>query len=272
MTIRLTFFACLVSVLGGMSQLNAQVDLYIAHVADGGGFYTEVAVHNPGNNAADCTLSTFDDQGNPLPLVYDATTADATASVHRHSRAIPAAATPASSITFTVNPFATFTTATTGAGGANGAVLQGGAIVSCNNPVIGGATYWLTNSAGDIVTGIGVPAAAPTTFFRVVGGNYNTAFAIFNSSNTIAGVTVEAFDDTGANSYGPTILEIDPNGHYAFNANASDVNLGLPSNFSGTFRLNSGQQFVGLGFGVQATNTNPAGYVLYTLPAVSSTN
>lgn len=268
---RVTFVACAVSALCGAPRLVAQ-DLFIAHVADGGGFYTEVAFHNPGNNAADCTLSTFDDQGNPLALVYDATAADATASVHRHSRAIRAAATPVSSITFTVNPFATFTTATTGAGGANGEVLQGGAIVSCNNPVIGGATYWLRDSNGDIVTGIGVPAAAPTTFFRVVGGNYDTAFAIFNPSNSIAGVTIEAFDDTGANSYGPTTIEIDPNGHYAFNANASDVNLNLPLDFSGSFRLNGGQQFVALGFGVQFTSTNEAGYVLYTLPAVNSTN
>lgn len=273
MTVRfhVTLISCLASFLGGAPRLAAQNDLYIAHVADGGGFFTQVAVHNPGVNPADCTFSTFDDQGNPLGLVY-ATAASVAASIRHHSHPIAAAATPANSITFTVDPYATVTTETTGDGGADGAVLQGGAVLSCSSPVIGGATYWLTNSAGDIVTGIGVPAASPTTFFRVVGGNQNTAFAVFNLSNSIADVTIEAFDDTGANSYGPTVLEIDPNGHYAFNANAPDVNLNLPANFSGSFRLNSAQQFVALGFGVQPTNTNEAGYVLYTLPAVNSTN
>ena len=273
MTVRfhVTFIACLVLALGGTSPLRAQVDLYIAHVADGGGYFTQVSVHNPGgNNAANCTFSTFDDQGNPLDLVYDATAADATASVHRRSGAIPADATPASSLKFSVIPFATFTTETNGAGGANGAILQGGAELSCDNTVIGGATYWLTTSAGEIVTGIGVPAtASSTTFFRAIGGNYNTAFAIFNSTNSTNFVTIEAFDDTGANSYGPTSVGIDANGHYAFNANASDVNLGLPSDFSGSFRLNSGQGFVAIALGVQSTTTNEAGYVLFTIPTQS---
>ena len=111
-----------------------------------------------------------------------------------------------------------------------------------------------------------MPAASPTTYFRAVGGNYNTGFAIYNTSNQIGGVTVEAFDDTGENSYGPTTIEIDPNGHYAFNANASDVNLGLPADFSGSFRLNSGQQFVAVALGVQSTTTNEAGFTLYTIP------
>lgn len=79
-------------------------------------------------------------------------------------------------------------------------------------------------------------------------------------------MTVEAFDDTGANEYGPVTLVINPNGHYAFNANKV---LTLPSGFSGSFRLNSAQQFVALALGVQSTTTNVAGYVLYTIPSLS---
>lgn len=282
MKVRLTLVACLVFVLGGAPRLAAQVDLYIAHVADGpvpGGFnyLTQVSVHNPGINAASCTFSTFDGQGNPLDLVYDATAADSTppvwdyshakASVPHRSHPVPAAtAAPASSVKFTVNPLATFTTETTGAGGANGELLQGGAELSCDNTVIGGVTYWLT-SGSEFVTGIGVPAASPTTFFRAVGGNYNTAFAVYNTSNQIGGVTVEAFDDTGANEYGPVTLVIDPNGHYAFNA--YQVLTTLPTDFSGSFRLNSGQQFVAVALGVQSTTANEAGYVLYTIPSLS---
>jgi len=268
MKVRLTLLAGLVSVLGGAAQLRAQVNLYIAHVADGAGWFSAVAVHNPDfNNTAKCTFSTFDDQGNPLDLVYDATGADSTASVRHRSHAIPAAtAAPASSVQFTVNPGGTFTTETTGAGGPNGGLLQGGAELSCNGTVIGGVTYWLTNSAGEIITGIGVPATSPSTYFRAVGGNYNTGFAIYNTSTSTNFVTIEAFDDTGANSYGPTSVGIDPGGHYAFNANASDVNLGLPADFSGSFRLNSGQQFVAVALGVQSTTTNEAGFTLYTIP------
>jgi hypothetical protein len=270
MTVRfhVTFVACFASLLGGTPRLAAQVDLFIAHVADGGGFFTQVSVHNPGINTAACTFSTFDGQGNPLDLVYDATPADSTASVHHRSRAIPAAtAVPASSVQFNVDPLGTFTTETAGVGDGKGNVLQGGAELSCNNTVIGGATYWLTSSEGEFVTGIGVPAASPTTFFRAVGGNENTAFAVYNLSTDIGGVTVEAFDDTGANSYGPVTLEIDPNGHYAFNANT--VLTTLPSGFSGSFRLNSGQQFVAVALGVQSTTANEAGYVLYTIPSLS---
>lgn len=174
--------------------------------------------------------------------MYDPTTADSTASVRHRSRAVPAAVTaPASSVQFSVNPFATFTTQTTGAGGANGELLQGGAELNCDSFMIGGATYWLT-SGSDFVTGIGVPAASPTTFFRVVGGNDDTAFAVVNATANILIVAVEAFDDTGDNEYGPVNLEIAANGHYAFNANV--VLTTLPTDFSGSFELNGGgQQF-----------------------------
>jgi len=264
--LHLTFPVCLACVLAAAPELAAQNQLsYIAHVADGGGFFTQVSVHNPGFNAADCTFSTFDDQGNALDLVYDTAAAASRASLGHRSHAIPAAITSASSVSFTVNPLATFTTATTGAGGTNGEVLQGGAALSCNNTVIGGATYWLT-SGSEFVTGIGVPAVSPTTFFRAAGGNYNTAFAIYNTSTSTNFVTIEAFDDTGANEYGPSSVGIEPGGHYAFNANASDVNLGLPSDFSGSFKLNSGQQFVAIALGVQSTTTNEAGFTLYTIP------
>jgi hypothetical protein len=158
-------------VLGGASQLRAQFDLYVAHVADGGGYFTQVSVHNPGINTAACTFSTFDGQGNPLNLVYGTAAANSTAAVHHRSHAIPAAtAAPASSVQFSVDPLGTFTMETTGAGGPNGEILQGGAALSCDNTVIGGATYWLTASGGEYITGIGVPAASPTTFFRAVGG------------------------------------------------------------------------------------------------------
>jgi len=270
MTVRfhVTFVVCFASLLGGTRRLAAQVDLFIAHVADGGGFFTQVSVHNPGINTAACTFSTFDGQGNPLDLVYDATAADSTALVRHRSRAIPAStAAPASSVKFSVDPLATFTTETTGAGGPNGEVLQGGAELSCDNTVIGGVTYWLTTTEGELITGIGVPAASPTTFFRAVGGNYNTGFAVYNTSNQLGGPTVEAFDDTGANEYGPVSLVIDPNGHYAFNA--YQVLTTLPKDFSGSFRLNSGQPFVAVALGVQNTTANEAGFVLYTIPSLS---
>ena len=265
--VHFAFAVCLASLLAGAVRLGAQVDLYIAHVADGGGYFSEVSVHNPGNNTAACTFSTFDGQGNPLDLVYDAVAPDSSAAVRRRLHAVPAAVSaPSSSIQFSVDPLATYTVDTNGAGGPNGEILQGGAELSCNNTVVGGVTYWLTTSAGEIITGIGVPAASPTTYFRAVGGNYNTGFAIYNTSTSTNFVTIEAFDDTGANSYGPSSVGIDPGGHYAFNANASDVNLGLPSDFTGSFRLNSGQQFVAVALGVQSTTTNEAGFTLYTLP------
>ena len=117
MTVRfhITCVACLVLVLGGASQLRAQFDLYVAHVADGGGYFTQVSVHNPGINTAACTFSTFDGQGNPLNLVYGTAAANSTAAVHHRSHAIPAAtAAPASSVQFSVDPLGTFTMETTG--------------------------------------------------------------------------------------------------------------------------------------------------------------
>jgi len=50
----------------------------------------------------------------------------------------------------------------------------------------------------------------------------------------------------------------------------ADFRLPVPTDT--TPSMHSGQQFVALGSGVQFTRTNEAGYVLYTLPAVSSTN
>jgi hypothetical protein len=271
MTVRfhITFVACLVFALGGAPQLRAQFDLYIAHVADGGGWFSQLSVNNPNlSSPVACTFTTFDGQGNPLALGYSSTKPGAAPAARTHPRAKAETSLAVDSVTLSIPPGGTATVQTSGDGDGTANPLQGGAELNCSALVIGGVTYWYT-IGGDLVTGIGVPATDTTTVFRAVGGNENTAFAVYNPSTNQLSLTVEAFDATGANSYGPVNLEIDPNGHYAFNANT--VLTTLPSGFYGSFRFTSGgQQFVPLALGVAITSTNAAGYVLYTIPSSPS--
>ena len=270
MTVRfhITFVACLASFLGGAPRLSAQFDLYIAHVADGAGWFSEVAVGNPGTSTVTCTFTTFDGQGNPLALGYILANPGAAPTARTRSRAKAATSLPVDSVSLSIPAGGTASLKTSGAGDGTANPLQGGAELNCSALVIGGVTYWYT-IGGDLVTGIGVPATDTTTVFRAVGGNENTAFSVYNPSTNLLNLNVEAYDDTGANLYGPVSLLIDPNGHYAFNANA--VLTTLPSGFYGSFRFtSSGQQFVPLALGVAITSTNAAGYVLYTIPSSTS--
>jgi hypothetical protein len=268
MTVRfhIPFVACLASFLGGAPRLSAQFDLYVAHVADGAGYFSQVSVYNPGSSAVTCTFTTFDDQGNLLDLVYASDPGAAAAFRRKHSGAKPAATAPESSVSIPVPAGGTTQVETSGDGKGN--VLQGAAELNCSAFVIGGVTYWYT-VGGDLVTGIGVPAANTTTEFRVDGGNEHTAFAIYNPSQAnILNLNVEAYDDTGENQFGPVDLEIDPNGHYAFNANT--VLTTLPSGFYGSFQLTTnGQQFVPLALGVATTAGNAGGFLLYTIASFS---
>jgi hypothetical protein len=275
MTVRLhvTFVACLASLLGGATRLSAQFDTFIAHMADGGGFFSEISVYNPGTSGVSCTFSTFDDGGGPLDLVYAATSIGSAPSFRAHSALSYRAHTKAtsssqSSVPFTVPAGGTATFQTTGEGDGSSTALAGGAELNCSNLVIGGVTYWLTDGS-ELVTGIGVPATNTTTAFRVDGGNADTGFAFYNPSQVNElHLTVEAYDgDTGA-LIDSVDLTIPPNGHFAFNAQTQMPNL--PSDFYGSFRVPSnGQQFVPLALGVANTKANSAGFLIYSLPTLS---
>jgi hypothetical protein len=268
---RITCVACLVFALGGAPQLRAQFDLYIAHVADGAGFFSQISVNNPnGNSDVTCTFSTFDGHGNPLNLVYASDPRAAAAFRRTHAGTKPAATAPQSSVAIDVPAGGTTQVETSGDGDGMGNVLQGGAELNCSGFVIGGVTYWYT-IGGDLVTGIGVPATDTTTAFRVDGGNEHTAFAFYNPSqvNTLQ-VSVQAYDGATGNLVDQVLFMILPNGHYAFNA--TDALRALPSPFFGSFRVPpNGQQFVPLALGVANTSANAAGYVLFTTPSLSGT-
>lgn len=268
MKVRLTFVSCFVFLLGGVPQVKAQFDLYIAHIADGAGWFSEIAVNNPGSSTVACTFSTFDDQGNPLALGYGSNPAAPTARAHPAAKAATSLAVD--SVSLSIQPGTTTSLDTSGAGDGSANPLEGAAELNCSAFVIGGVTYWLT-SGSDVVTGIGVPAANTTTAFWVDGGNASTAFAIYNPSQVnILSLSVEALDGATGNLDSSISIEIPANGHYAFNA----VNElpSLPSNFFGSFHLStSGQQFVPLALGVATTNANVAGYELFTLPSFSGT-
>jgi len=271
----IVFAACLASVLGGASRLSAQFDTYIAHVADGGGFFSEISVNNPGTSDVSCTFSTFDDAGNPLELVYGATSTGSAPLFRAHSalssRAHAKAATSSaqSSVPFTVPAGGTATFQTTGQGDGSSTAVSGGAELNCSAFVIGGVTYWLTDGSGELVTGIGVPATNTTTAFQVDGGNASTGFAFFNPSqiNQLK-LTVEAFDGGTGSMVDSVDLTIAANGHFAFNAQTQMSNL--PSDFYGSFSVPSnGQQFVPLALGVADTKANSAGFLIYLVPSFS---
>jgi hypothetical protein len=234
MTVRfhITFVACLASLLGGASRLSAQFDTYIAHVADGGGFFSQISVNNPGTSDVSCTFSTYDDAGSPLELVYGTTSVGSAPLFRAHSalssRAHAKAATSSaqSSVPFTVPAGGTATFQTTGQGDGSSTALAGGAELNCSAFVIGGVTYWLTDGSGELVTGIGVPATNTTTAFQVDGGNASTGFAFFNPSqiNQLK-LTVEAFDGDTGKMVDSVDLTINANGHFAFNAQTQMSNL-----------------------------------------------
>ncbi len=263
---RTTFAACLLFLLGGAPRLSAQFDLFVAQIADGAGFFSEISVHNPGPSDTSCTFSTFDDGGNPLALIYDSGTASPASLRTRHHAVKAAATSPVSSVNFTVPAEGTTTLDTSGLGDGGTTALIGGAELNCASFVIGGVTYWLT-SGSEMVTGIGVPAINTTTAFRVVGGNEFTAFAFYNPGNALA-LRLDAYDgDTGA-LVDSVIISIPPGGHIAFNARDQLTNL--PSGFYGSFRVpTNGQQFVPLALGVASTNANEAGFLLYTIASLS---
>ncbi len=266
MKVRLTFVVCFVSLLGGVPQVKAQFDLYIAHVADGAGWFSEITVNNPGSSTVACMFSTFDDQGNPLGLGYGSNPAAPTA--HAHPLAKAATSLAVDSVSLFIQPGSTATLDTSGEGDGSANPLQGAAVLNCSAFVIGGVTYWLT-SGKDLITGIGVPAANTTTAFQVIGGNASTAFAIYNPSQAnILSLSVEAIDGATGNLDSSINIEIPANGHYAFNA----INE-LPSlspDFAGSFSLSaSGQQFVPLALGVADTSTNPAGFLLFAMAGFS---
>jgi hypothetical protein len=276
MTVRfhITFVACLASLLGGASRLSAQFDTFMAHVADGGGFFSQISVYNPGTSDVSCTFSTFDDGGNPLELVYATTSTGSAPSFRAHSalsyRAHAKAATSSaqSSVPFTVLAGGTATFETTGQGDGSSTALAGGAELNCSNLVIGGVTYWLTDGS-ELLTGIGVPATNTTTAFRVDGGNVSTGFAFYNpaQANQLK-LTVEAYDGATGDLADSVDLLIAPNGHFAFNA--QDQMPHLPSDFYGSFRVPSnGQQFVPLALGVANTKANSAGFLIYSIPTFS---
>ncbi len=271
MTVRfhITFVACLASLLGGAPRLSAQVDLYIAHIADGGGFFSQISVYNPATSGtASCTFSTFNDTGNLLNLVYATSRAGSVASFRARAK-VAATNPPQSSYTFTVPFGQTATFSTSGLGDGSSTPLSGGAELNCSSFVIGGVTYWYTTTEGDRITGIGVPAVNTTTAFLVDGGNQSTAFAFYNPSvlNTLQ-LTVEAYDGGTGIMVDSADITVAPNGHISFNA--IDKLPNLPSDFYGSFRIPSnGQQFVPLVLGVAITNANTAGYVLYTIPSLS---
>jgi hypothetical protein len=267
MKVRLTFVACLGSLLGGAPQLRAQFVQYIAHVADGAGWFSELAVNNPGGSAVACTFSTFDDNGGPLGLSYSSPDPGPAPSARAHTRAKAATSFAVDSVSLGIPAGGTSILDTSGFGDGSANPLEGSAQLACSASVVGGVTYWYTIGS-DLVTGIGVPAADMTTAFRVDGGNASTAFAFYNPSQTdTLQLTVQAYDASGK-PVGSADLSVPPNGHTAFNA--VDQIASLPADFSGSFNVPSnGQQFVPLALGVANTNANAAGYVLFTIPSLS---
>ncbi len=267
MKIRLTCVACLVFFLGGAPPLKAQFVQYIAHIADGAGWFSEIAVNNPGSSPVGCMFSTFDDEGNPLALSYDSDPgAGPTARAHPRAKAAISLALDSVSLSIPAGGTATLDTSGLGDGSAN--PLEGSAQLECSAVVIGGVTYWYTIGS-DLVTGIGVPAANTTTAFWVDGGNTSTAFAFYNPSqaNTLQ-LTVYAYDGATGALVGTAQISVPPNGHIAFNA--LDQFTSLPSDFSGSFNVpGNGQPFVALALGVASTSANAAGYVLFTIPSLS---
>lgn len=262
---QVTFLASFAFVVCAPS-LHAQFDLFVAQVADGAGFFSQIAVNNPGSGDVSCTFSTFDDAGNPLELVYDSGSPAAVSRVRR-TKPLASATAPASSINISIPPGATALVSTSGQGDGTSTALAGSGELNCSAFVIGGVTYWYARGS-DVLTGIGVPAVNTTTAFRVDGGNRATGFAFYNPSqaNTLQ-LTVEAFDGSTGAMAGSVHIAIPPNGHIAFNAGDK---ISLASDFFGSFRVPSnGQQFVPLALGVADTNSNVGGFLLFSIPSFS---
>jgi hypothetical protein len=206
MTIRFlaTFFACLVSSLGGASQSKAQVTAHphvtisnfplsffaiLAHLADGpsGGsiFDTDVSIESTSTSDDLVQVNVYGNDGLPLTL--------ATAQMGT-----------ASSFTFTIPPDAIVHITTTGQGyqlgatqGTPGTLAQGYAVVDyLSGTGIAFATYTLSTQTEGPVTSVAVPSSTPGTAFDAP-TSYFDGYGLVNLGSGPLTVNFTLFDSGG---------------------------------------------------------------------------
>lgn len=252
MRLRVTFLACLVSILVAAPRLGAQGTTYnFAHIADGlsspgNAWITQFQFTNSGvgTGAVSCTLVLYDDLGNALTVT---TVGNGTNHI----------------FTFTIQEGNEFFMQTTGAGGAGGILQTGRAILFCDKPISSGASYTYYDP-GQPITTVGVLPSYPADTF-VSPANYLTGIALDNldpANPLSANIVANNSDGTPA---GTATQTLPPLNHTSFNLNAAIPSL--PSTFTGSLTITANQPtMLALGIGVQ---TNTTGFVVSAIPAIS---
>ena len=239
-------------ILIGAPRLGA-VTLNFTHFADGGRdslgrhWVSQFSIVSTSGVATACGLSLFGNDGSP-----------ATVNTTQLGRG--------SVFNFTIPPAGTKEIPTTGegAGGSLGTLIEGYAILTCDQSVTGGLSYTLTLTNGDSVTAVGVTNAYPSDTF-ISEANSTTGLALVNldPTNSLA-VSVTANNLSGGTPFvGTTTLA--PGQHKS--AVLSGLVSMLGPTFQGSVTIRASNPTM-LATAINVVNVGSA-FVLSTIPSIS---
>jgi hypothetical protein len=222
----------------------------LPHLADGGGWATEVTLINPSDQQLTGTIRIRDQAGAPLQL--------------------SAGGTSASSFSYTIAPRSSYRLRTSGGGPQ---IRAGSVRIEPGQNQLTPSSYALFSfsNAGIVVTEAAVAAANPATSFRLYAessSRIQTGLALSNAGSTEIPVTVEALQLDGSSTGLSGTLRVPANGQTALFADQIPGLQSLASGFRGVLRVSTSSPNLAVA-GLRGRANERDDFLITTLPAQS---